>query len=154
MPSEPDAEFGDPANYPYMCVASPSCHDTSTTRAWYEEDAPRRQRFTVRLFPFQFQSTNPDYEIMHRNACSMLARCFGVDCIVLYSLTSICRAFHRSSWVYLGRRLRVARLKSCMQSSSSMWTPLQCGRYSPSRYTSRAQLSPESLSLLISTTYV
>ena len=52
MPSEPDAEFGNPANYPYMCVASPSCHDTSTTRAWYEEDADRRQRFynNVRLF--------------------------------------------------------------------------------------------------------
>ncbi|CAL5220743.1 g2802 [Coccomyxa viridis] len=45
MPSEPDADFGNPANYPYMCVASPSCHDTSTTRAWYEEDADRRQRF-------------------------------------------------------------------------------------------------------------
>ena len=45
MPSEPDTEFGIPANYPYMCVASPSCHDTSTTRAWYEEDPDRRQRF-------------------------------------------------------------------------------------------------------------
>ena len=45
MPSEPDTEFGNPANYPYMCVASPSCHDTSTTRAWYEEDIDRRQRF-------------------------------------------------------------------------------------------------------------
>ena len=45
MPSEADTEFGIPANYPYMCVASPSCHDTSTTRAWYEEDPDRRQRF-------------------------------------------------------------------------------------------------------------
>ena len=45
MPSEADTEFGNPANYPYMCVASPSCHDTSTTRAWYEEDPDRRQRF-------------------------------------------------------------------------------------------------------------
>ena len=50
MPSEAGLEFGDPAAYPYMCVASPSCHDTSTTRAWYEEDPGRRQRFysTVR----------------------------------------------------------------------------------------------------------
>ena len=38
-------EFGEPASYPYMTVASPSCHDTSTTRAWYEEDAGRRERF-------------------------------------------------------------------------------------------------------------
>ena len=45
MPSEPDTEFGNPATYPYMCVASPSCHDTSTTRAWYEEDPDRRQHF-------------------------------------------------------------------------------------------------------------
>ena len=45
MPSEPGLEFGDPSAYPYMCVASPSCHDTSTSRAWYEEDPGRRQRF-------------------------------------------------------------------------------------------------------------
>ena len=51
MPSEPDTEFGNPANYPYMCVASPSCHDTSTTRAWYEEDPDRRQRFYNNVGP-------------------------------------------------------------------------------------------------------
>lgn len=45
MPSESNTEFGDPATYPYMVVASPSCHDTSTTRAWWEEDADRRERF-------------------------------------------------------------------------------------------------------------
>ena len=45
MPSEAGQEFGDPASYPYMTVASPSCHDTSTTRAWWEEDAGRRERF-------------------------------------------------------------------------------------------------------------
>lgn len=45
MPSEPDCEFGDPGLYPYMTVASPSSHDTSTTRAWYEEDPERRGRF-------------------------------------------------------------------------------------------------------------
>ena len=38
MASEPGQEFNDVAQYPYMCVASPSCHDTSTTRAWWEED--------------------------------------------------------------------------------------------------------------------
>lgn len=45
MASEPGQEFNDVAQYPYMCVASPSCHDTSTTRAWWEEDAARRVRF-------------------------------------------------------------------------------------------------------------
>ncbi len=45
MPSEPGQEFGEPGGYPYMVVCSPSCHDTSTTRAWFEEDASRRERF-------------------------------------------------------------------------------------------------------------
>ena len=45
MPSEVGQEFGDPAGYPYMVVVSPSCHDVSTTRAWFEEDAGRRERF-------------------------------------------------------------------------------------------------------------
>lgn len=45
MPSEPDLEFGIPANYPYMTVCAPSCHDCSTLRAWWEEDEGRRIRF-------------------------------------------------------------------------------------------------------------
>jgi 4-alpha-glucanotransferase len=45
MPAEAGAEFGDPAGYPYAVVASPSSHDTSTLRAWYEGDAARRERF-------------------------------------------------------------------------------------------------------------
>ncbi len=45
MPSEENQEFGNPSRYDYMTVASPSCHDTSTTRAWWEEDAERRERF-------------------------------------------------------------------------------------------------------------
>jgi 4-alpha-glucanotransferase len=48
MPSEAGAEFGDPSAYPYTTVASPSSHDTSTTRAWYEADAARRERFFFR----------------------------------------------------------------------------------------------------------
>ena len=46
MPSEAGAEFGAPEEYPWMTVASPSCHDTSTSRAWYEQmDAAARERF-------------------------------------------------------------------------------------------------------------
>lgn len=48
MPSGQE-EFGNPADYPYMCVASPSSHDTTTTRAWYEEDGPRRQRYFAQV---------------------------------------------------------------------------------------------------------
>ena len=35
MPTEPGQEFNNPASYPYTCVASPSCHDVSPTRAWW-----------------------------------------------------------------------------------------------------------------------
>jgi 4-alpha-glucanotransferase len=45
MPGETDEEFRDPSSYPYLSVASPSCHDTSTTRAWYQQDPDRRQRY-------------------------------------------------------------------------------------------------------------
>lgn len=48
MPAE-DAEFGDPARYPYLSVCSPSSHDTTTTRAWYEADAARRRRYFARV---------------------------------------------------------------------------------------------------------
>eukprot|EP00245_Coleochaete_scutata_P010499 TRINITY_DN368_c0_g3_i1.p1 TRINITY_DN368_c0_g3~~TRINITY_DN368_c0_g3_i1.p1 ORF type:complete len:703 (+),score=133.78 TRINITY_DN368_c0_g3_i1:1-2109(+) len=45
MPIIPGQEFGNPAEYDYMTVCAPSCHDTSTMRAWWEEVADRRQNF-------------------------------------------------------------------------------------------------------------
>ena len=45
MPKNPKITFGHPANYPYMSVATPSSHDTSTIRGWWEEDPGRSQRF-------------------------------------------------------------------------------------------------------------
>lgn len=45
MPSESDLEFGIPSHYDYMTVCAPSCHDSSTLRAWWEEDEERRRRF-------------------------------------------------------------------------------------------------------------
>jgi len=45
MPKETDYEFGHPANAPYLSVASPSIHDMSTVRGWWEEDPERSQRF-------------------------------------------------------------------------------------------------------------
>jgi 4-alpha-glucanotransferase len=49
MPKETDSEFGHPAYAPYLSVASPSCHDMSTVRGWWEEDTERTQRFYNQL---------------------------------------------------------------------------------------------------------
>jgi 4-alpha-glucanotransferase len=38
-------DFGDTAGYPYMSVCSPSCHDMSTIRGWWESDYAMAQRF-------------------------------------------------------------------------------------------------------------
>jgi 4-alpha-glucanotransferase len=45
MPKGYGSEFGHPADYAYWSVCSPSCHDMSTVRGWWEEDRPRAQRF-------------------------------------------------------------------------------------------------------------
>ncbi len=38
-------EFGDTTQYDYFTVCSPSCHDMSTIRGWWESDAAVSQRF-------------------------------------------------------------------------------------------------------------
>lgn len=60
MPLEIGQEFGDPAAYPYMVVCSPSCHDTSTTRAWFEEDEGRRERFCSEMLGVHVSSHSHD----------------------------------------------------------------------------------------------
>jgi len=45
MPKNKNIEFEHPNNYPYLSVATPSSHDTSTIRGWWEEDPARSQRF-------------------------------------------------------------------------------------------------------------
>ncbi|KXX67251.1 4-alpha-glucanotransferase [Flammeovirga sp. SJP92] len=45
MPKDPTIAFGHPGNYPYESVASPSSHDMSTVRGWWEEDRGETQRF-------------------------------------------------------------------------------------------------------------
>ncbi|MVN76591.1 4-alpha-glucanotransferase [Hymenobacter sp. HMF4947] len=45
MPSNPNVEFGHPADAPYLSVVSPGSHDMSTLRGWWEEDRVRTQRF-------------------------------------------------------------------------------------------------------------
>lgn len=45
MPKDPKTAFGHPSTYPYLSVATPSSHDTSTVRGWWEEDPGRSQKF-------------------------------------------------------------------------------------------------------------
>lgn len=45
MPKNPKIAFGHPAAYPYLSVATPSSHDTSTVRGWWEEDRGQTQKF-------------------------------------------------------------------------------------------------------------
>lgn len=52
MPSAPGQEFGIPADYEYMTVCAPSCHDCSTMRAWWEEDEGRRSRYFRNVLGF------------------------------------------------------------------------------------------------------
>lgn len=45
MPKEPDREFGDVRNYPYLSVCTTSTHDMSGIRAWWDEDRDKTQRY-------------------------------------------------------------------------------------------------------------
>jgi 4-alpha-glucanotransferase len=45
MPSDPKKDFYHPAEYPYLTVCTPSVHDTSTIRGWWEENRDLTQKF-------------------------------------------------------------------------------------------------------------
>ncbi|HVV00451.1 MAG TPA: 4-alpha-glucanotransferase, partial [Verrucomicrobiae bacterium] len=45
MPKEPARDFSRPSEAPYLSVVTPSTHDMSTIRGWWEEDAGVTQRF-------------------------------------------------------------------------------------------------------------
>ena len=45
MPKDPKKEFFHPADAPYMSVITPSTHDMSTLRSWWEENRERTQHF-------------------------------------------------------------------------------------------------------------
>jgi len=45
MPKDPDKLFGDPSQYPYLCVCATGSHDTSNIRAWWEEDRELSAKF-------------------------------------------------------------------------------------------------------------
>lgn len=45
MPKAVSEEFGRPEAYPYFCVCATGTHDTSTLRAWWEEDRKATDRY-------------------------------------------------------------------------------------------------------------
>jgi len=45
MPKNPNTEFFHPNDSPYLAVVTPSTHDMSTIRGWWEEDRSKTQRF-------------------------------------------------------------------------------------------------------------
>lgn len=45
MPKDPRIEFFHPKNAPYLSVVTPSTHDMSTIRGWWEESREKTQRF-------------------------------------------------------------------------------------------------------------
>ena len=45
MPKDPKKEFFHPADAPYLSVVTPSTHDMSTIRGWWEEDRIQIQKF-------------------------------------------------------------------------------------------------------------
>lgn len=45
MPKNPGTEFFHPKNAPYLSVITPSTHDMSTLRGWWEENREKTQRF-------------------------------------------------------------------------------------------------------------
>jgi len=45
MPKDPKKEFFNPNDAPYMSVVTPSTHDMSTVRGWWEEERSKTQRF-------------------------------------------------------------------------------------------------------------
>jgi 4-alpha-glucanotransferase len=47
MPKDPTREFFHPNDAPYLSVVTPSTHDMSTIRGWWEEDRAATQRFFV-----------------------------------------------------------------------------------------------------------
>lgn len=56
MPKNPKISFGHPADYPYLSVATPSSHDTSTLRGWWEENTALSQKFYNEILGKQGQA--------------------------------------------------------------------------------------------------
>ena len=53
MPKDPKTEFFHPADASYLSVVTPSTHDMSTIRGWWEEDTAKTQRFSNSILGYQ-----------------------------------------------------------------------------------------------------
>eukprot|EP01128_Nolandella_sp_AFSM9_P004980 TRINITY_DN2352_c0_g3_i4.p1 TRINITY_DN2352_c0_g3~~TRINITY_DN2352_c0_g3_i4.p1 ORF type:complete len:679 (-),score=75.33 TRINITY_DN2352_c0_g3_i4:75-2111(-) len=49
MPPDPTTQFGNPAHYPALAVCTPSSHDCSTLRGWWQEDRALTQRYFTEI---------------------------------------------------------------------------------------------------------
>jgi len=80
MPKNPKITFGNPAHYPYLSVATPSSHDTSTIRGWWTENPQQTQRFYNEILGNQGEAPAEctveivrQIIVQHLNSPSMLA---------------------------------------------------------------------------------
>lgn len=56
MPKQPNVEFSHPKDASYLSVVSPSTHDMSTIRGWWEEDREKSQRFYNTILGYEGQA--------------------------------------------------------------------------------------------------
>ena len=126
MPSEVGQEFGDPANYPYMVVCSPSCHDTSTTRAWFEEEDGRRERFCSDVLGIHVRTCVLS-RLTRQNRSLATPAVLNVHKLTSTMLTVTCNIACRA------RCRSAAHRKSSAPSSGCTWRRLPCGAFCPSR---------------------
>ena len=93
MPSEQGIEFGMPSAYGYMTVASPSSHDTSNFRAWFEEDEARRARYCRTILGLEDVAPDvctPDivrFVVRQHLACPSILAIFSIQDIIGMSHT-------------------------------------------------------------------
>jgi 4-alpha-glucanotransferase len=78
MPKDPAKEFFTPSEAPYMSVITPSTHDMSTIRGWWEENHERTQHFYNNILgqwgaaPFYCESwINRAIVLQHLNSPAM-----------------------------------------------------------------------------------
>jgi 4-alpha-glucanotransferase len=55
--ADANSEFGLPSKYPYDTVCSPSCHDTTTFRAWFDEDQNRSRKYYSQILGQEVSTT-------------------------------------------------------------------------------------------------
>ena len=56
MPKSPEDTFGNPAVYPYLSVCTTGSHDTSSLRAWWEEDRQLTEKYFHEMLHCQGQA--------------------------------------------------------------------------------------------------